>query len=127
MQCLRSNINDESGKNLVGTAGYDKESIKITYSNPVPPKSGAVIPDGATAQHYDIVDDLDGEKFIKVFLNIGNEDSTTADTTIQWNESESDTFRSEIIRGEGHIIVEKVYQNGELVLSDRKKDLTLIK
>ena len=119
-------VKDKDGKNLVGTDGFDKKSVKITYINPVPSSPTGTLD---YPEHFLIGKDLNGEEFFKIFLNLGQNDSKTAETKIEWNNI-TDTFTSEIERSETSIFVVKVYMNGELVCPDAHKygrTITLVK
>lgn len=114
-------LKDTSGKNIVGTTGYD--SFIINYENPIPKLETVINKD-----RYKIFADADGNKFVRIFLNLGLSDSTTTNTEVKWNNEQTDNFKAEIIRGSTYIIVDKVYLNGQLICADRtQKVITLTK
>lgn len=121
---LDVDLRDAAGNNLAGTDGYDLSSMKVTYTNPIPLQGGCT-PD--YPQNFTIIQE-NGEKFIRIFLNVGFPDSATANTEVKWGNNGTDIFKSEIIRGENYILVNKIYRNGEMIVSQWQHGrITIIK
>ncbi|QOW10064.1 hypothetical protein Q73A0000_06645 [Kaistella flava (ex Peng et al. 2021)] len=112
-------VNDDAGKNLIGTANYNEETIKVTYEEPSSPSQD---------KKYVLLTDLNGNKFIKLFLNLGSHDSLSSTTLVKWNENNQDLLRAEISKNNNSAIVEKVYLGDDLICPDRDHmTVTLIK
>lgn len=112
-------VKDNAGKNLIGTENYNEETIKVTYEEPSSPPHD---------KNYVVLTDLDGNKFIKLFLNLGSHDSLSSTTLVKWNENNQDLLRAEISKNNNSALVEKVYLGDDLICPDRDHmTVTLIK
>lgn len=106
---LTVKVLDNSGKNVSETFG---NNLKITYSEPATVSSGYI---SDFPSHFKMQTDVAGNKSIGVFLNLGNANSTSTKTVLEWNDGSSDTLNADIERGNSYTKVTKVYLNDVLV------------
>lgn len=111
---LTVKVQDNSGKNVSEAFG---NNLKITYSEPATVSSGyfADFP-----EHFKMQTDGEGNKSIGVFLNLGDTNSTAAETVLLWKDGSSDTVNAFIERGNSYAKVTKVYLNGALMWEEPK-------